>query len=66
MTDKLKPCPFCGGKAGFIQDDALGLYAVRCKECGSGTVYQFDFGAGLQASKQKSSDVWNGRADNDR
>lgn len=30
---KLKPCPFCGGKAG-IYPDYLGYYMVQCNKCG--------------------------------
>ncbi len=66
MTDKLKPCPFCGGEADFIQDNVLGIYAVWCKECKCKTPYQFDFGAGLEVSKRKAVEVWNRRAENDR
>ena len=35
MADKLKPCPFCGGKA-EIERHVCAVY-VRCKECKSST-----------------------------
>ena len=33
MTEKLKPCPFCGGEAEII-DDAMGTIS-RCRRCGA-------------------------------
>ena len=61
--EELKPCPFCGGKAEVIQERVLGLYAVWCKDCKCQTIYQFDFGEGLEVSKQKAIKVWNRRAE---
>lgn len=55
---KLKPCPFCGGEAEFIQEDIAGLYAVNCKECKCRTPFQFNFGEG---SEKKALKVWNRR-----
>lgn len=60
---ELKPCPFCGGEAEFIQERILGLYTVWCKKCKCQTSRQFDFGTGLEVSKRKAADVWNRRAD---
>lgn len=45
--EKLKPCPFCGGKAAIygtyrdggevtIYPIGLGIYDVRCQECNAG------------------------------
>ena len=33
MNEKLKPCPFCGGKANVGVDDFNNKYLVMCK-CG--------------------------------
>ena len=33
MTEKLKPCPFCGGEAEII-DDVMGTIS-RCRYCGA-------------------------------
>lgn len=38
---KLKPCPFCGGKAGVYQD-YHGFYTVQCDKCGIGTLHKYD------------------------
>ena len=58
QIDFLKPCPFCGGEAEFIQEDIAGLYAVNCKECKCRTPFHFDFGEG---SEKKALKVWNRR-----
>ena len=35
MTDKLKPCPFCGGEAfEYYSGSQLEFCEVVCKECG--------------------------------
>ena len=58
---KLKPCPFCGGEA-ILKRDRIGLYCVKCTNCGCMTTFQFDFGEGEEVSKRKATDVWNRRA----
>lgn len=53
---KLKPCPFCGGKAG-IYPDYLGFYTVQCNKCGIRTL-----------RKREESEVmndWNRRVHNE-
>ena len=32
MLSKLKPCPFCGGKAKLYQD-ITGQYVIQCNVC---------------------------------
>ena len=61
---KLKPCPFCGGEA-VLKRDRIGLYCVKCTNCGCMTTFQFDFGEGEEVSKKKAADVWNRRPDNE-
>lgn len=34
MNEKLKLCPFCGGKANVGVDDFNNKYLVMCGECG--------------------------------
>ena len=34
MTDKLKPCPFCGGEA-EKQWGMMAIYWVECTDCGA-------------------------------
>ena len=58
---KLKPCPFCGGKA-VLKRDRVGLYCAKCTNCGCMTTFQFDFGEGEEVSKKKAADIWNRRA----
>ena len=45
MTDKLKPCPFCGGKA-FVKEHKFhgcsNTYGVKCSECHTQTLQFFD------------------------
>ena len=57
MTDKLKPCPFCGGKAKFILVGNV-VGHIKCSEC---HIYQ-----GFLHPIGVATDLWNGRADNDR
>jgi hypothetical protein len=37
MTQELKPCPFCGGKAEVEKGRILWRFRIRCTTCGSGT-----------------------------
>lgn len=53
---KLKPCPFCGGKAESFQD-YMGWFVVQCK-CGIGTLHYSTLEAAVKA--------WNRRTPNDR
>lgn len=41
MTETLKPCPFCGGKAYYYYE--RGNDSIVCEECGAKLPY-FDFG----------------------
>ena len=56
MTDELKPCPFCNGKAEFENDN--GEWFVFCERCGSMTVL-FD-------TKPEAKKVWNTRPIEDK
>ena len=54
MSDKLKPCPFCGGHAiidGF--DDTL--WIVICKECNASI--------GYKETKEEAIEAWNRRVE---
>ena len=55
MTDELKPCPFCGGKAEFEIDEG---WFVFCEKCGSMTVL-FD-------TKPEAKETWNARPIEDK
>lgn len=39
MSDKLKPCPFCGGEAKLKELEYLGMFIV-CSKCGAKTSYR--------------------------
>ena len=70
MADiKLKPCPFCGGEAGFNKRKELNCdsqhksitakerYKVACRACSCGTAWLF--------YEEDAIGAWNRRADND-
>lgn len=54
MTDKLKPCPFCGGKNIYMFTDIMSRWWVFCKDC--------DVQAGRHETKEQAVDAWNRRA----
>lgn len=61
MSDNLKACPFCGGKAKLSSfRDELGYQfsGVRCQKCYCGTQ---DF-----KSEKKAIEAWNRRKDNEQ
>ena len=53
---KLKPCPFCGGKADLYLD-GRGLYVVQCDYCGNRTI--------CCQTKEGAVGAWNRRKDED-
>ena len=63
MSEELKPCPFCGGKArmhvAFASggDHSVGVY-VECPECRSQSGTKWDDGA-----QEKAAEGWNRRAE---
>lgn len=57
MTDKLKPCPFCGGVAEFVLEGAV-VGRVRCKNC---HISQF-----LLQPIEQAVEAWNRRAENEQ
>ena len=52
MNDKLKPCPFCGGKA-IIDGCDDTLWIVICKECNASI--------GYKETEQEAVEAWNTR-----
>ena len=59
MTDKLKPCPFCGGEAYVWLNLETDNYDVECLECGCD--FQQHYGC-----VDEAIEAWNRRVDNDR
>lgn len=62
MSEELKPCPFCGGKAKkqTVETTILNdtYYGVRCTKCYCGTTGYLNYGYAIQA--------WNRRTDNEK
>ena len=64
MTDKLKPCPFCGGEdvdlLENIEIQGVKVCFVNCKSCqANGTMY-------LTSKKREAIAAWNRRANNEQ
>lgn len=55
MSDNLKPCPFCGGKA-VEHYPGRTAYGIECEQCRIGTAYVC-----LDQYKQ-AQEAWNRRA----
>lgn len=54
MTEKLKPCPFCGSKSVTVCELYPSSYA-RCRACGAE--------GSLCSSRDEAAAVWNRRTD---
>lgn len=39
MTDKLLPCPFCGGKVQPTEEPRMHIHWVYCQHCGAASAY---------------------------
>ena len=61
--EKLKPCPFCGGKAGLTDVGNEGEFEdwiVECPSCHIAMLYHDD---GCTSTKDEAVIAWNRRAD---
>ena len=54
MTEKLKPCPFCGSNDVTVNEVYPSSYA-RCRVCGAE--------GGLRSSHDEAAAAWNSRTD---
>ena len=64
-SEKLKPCPFCGGKNIKYTNAANGIknnHAVFCEDCGGGKGY-FSGSSPDTIIKEFAENAWNRRAD---
>lgn len=65
MSNKLNPCPFCGGEADFEYKEnysAHTFWRIVCDKCGCGTWCDDDgFGYEDNPGKQKAIEAWNRR-----
>lgn len=59
MSEELKPCPFCGGKAYFEDPGETDDYGVSCEKCGAFVIFGND---GCTQSKKEAAAGWNKRA----
>lgn len=57
MTDELKPCPFCGGKARVKCSIKEDLWGVACYKCECCTKVFF--------SEEEAVEAWNRRVNDD-
>lgn len=57
MTNKLKPCPFCGGEAYILKLQDKEVYFGCCTNCYA------ESGKGLTI--ERAIELWNRRADNE-
>ena len=60
MTEELKPCPFCGGKAEVLTDENEEYY-VSCTECTALLGYCTDTW-GDYSTEDEAIEAWNRRA----
>lgn len=68
MSEELKKCPFCGGKAELScgnksSCNSVIISFVRCKDCGA-VGQKFEINR-KYSSDEKAIEAWNRRADND-
>lgn len=58
MTEKLKPCPFCGGEPFMVgaEIDGRAHYIVKCTACHSTSGV-------MQMNRSKAAEAWNRRAE---
>jgi Lar family restriction alleviation protein len=71
MTDKLKPCPFCGGDAVLYNQSSKytdrNSYLVNCSNCSCRTrEFAYYEIKARRETEQKAIEAWNRRVDNDR
>jgi len=59
MSERLKPCPFCGSKSVAIEKKNSG-YQVRCHYCGARGKYVVATMC-FEARKKEAADAWNRR-----
>ena len=64
MSERLKPCPFCGGTAKVQR--SYGFYKVYCTECKATNLKLVVGGTCLDSYKtrQEAIEAWNRRTDN--
>ena len=59
MTEKLLPCPFCGGEAGYC-NTSPGVWRVECIECGATSKERQGYDAMMTTAVCRA--IWNRRS----
>ena len=58
MIEKLKPCPFCGGKAQYYDYyEGIHFYGIQCTKCIKVVVDRC-------FTKKEAREIWNRRVNN--
>lgn len=58
---KLKPCPFCGGKAEFMTNPVYRTIRVYCSKCKANTI---DFESDVYScAAENAAEAWNNRTE---
>ena len=69
MSEKLKPCPFCGGKASMesgryeMDDDMFSFAHVECLSCGACGSGFTEAEKPVESLEALAADAWNRRAE---
>jgi Lar family restriction alleviation protein len=58
MTEKLKPCPFCGSTSLYFPDKPVFDYFIHCDNCGCNT--------DSFTNAESAIEAWNRRAKEER
>jgi Lar family restriction alleviation protein len=60
MSEKLKPCPFCGSSHVLAEDFEefdMGMYWIRCGDCGAGCSTKDTTEEAIKAWNRRANDV---------
>lgn len=64
MPEKLKPCPFCGGKAVVHVNDGVRVICTKCGAASKSLIDGFSQGRPTGSAVNLVVEAWNRRVDN--